>query len=141
MTEADAIEAISKRWSVSWSALQPAIPFVFDNEADHSVDSWARVSIQPTSSRQISMGPAGTRRFERRGNIFVQLFGALNVGRAALATLAADVRTTFEAQTIATAGGGGEPIVTYAASMQDVSTDERWSIVVATVPFSFVETR
>lgn len=140
MTEADAIEAISQRWASAWPGLQPTIPFTLENESFDAVDKWARVTVRMTSSRQHTIGPAPNRRFERRGNIFVQLFGALDAGRRPLAQLASDVRTIFEAQSIAGVSGG-EPIITYAANTQDVTTDLRWFIVVMIIPFVFYETR
>ncbi len=140
MNRAEAEEAILERWDSSWSSLQPAIPFTFDNEEFEGVDQWARVTIRPSSSRQVTMGPVGSRRFERRGNIFVQLFGPIDVGSKPLALLSADVRTALESRSIAGVGGG-EPVSTYAANEQDVGTDGRWYIVVLSVAFSYHETR
>jgi hypothetical protein len=138
MTEAQALEAISARWAdptTGWPSLQPAVPFTFENIKYEAADRWARVTVRMTSSRQRSMGPAPFRRFERRGQIFVQLFGAVGVGRAELAGLVETVRTLYEAQTL------GTDLTTYAANTQDVATEKKWFMVVVTIPFTHIESR
>jgi hypothetical protein len=138
MTEAQVIEAISARWmnpSTGWPSLQPSVPAVLENVGAQSADKWARLTIRMTTSRQYSMGPAPNRRFERRGRIMIQLFGPTGVGRADLAGLVETVRTLFEAQTL------GADLVAYAASTQDVTTDDRWFQVNVTIPFVFYESR
>lgn len=120
MTESQAIEAIYQRWIDGWLPLHPSnqadpnhVPFVFDNEELASPPAvWARVSVAHTSRIQGSMGPPGGRRFEVRGVIAVQLFGAFNVGRKPLAVLADDVRSVLEAIGIVV---GTEMIYTYAS--------------------------
>lgn len=138
MTEEQAIEAITARAITSLGTLQPTLPLAFENEGFDPAsgpDQWARITIRMTSSRQVSTGPTGTRRFERKGVIFADLFGPLNTGRKPLAAIAADVRTTLESQELAS------DLWTYATAESDVSTDARWFKVQYATPFTFYETR
>ena len=137
MTEAQAIEAILQRWADTWPGLQAAVPYTFGNEVLEAAAIWARVTVIPTVREQTTMGPAGARKFEDRGHIFVQLFGAIDVGDKPLALLAADVRTVFEARRIGTPAD----INTYAGTPGRVSSDGRWAMRTVTIPFRCVETR
>lgn len=140
MKEAEAIEAICLRWKTSWDVLQPTIPYTFDNDAFNAVPGFARVTVQHTTSQQHTLGAPSSRRFERRGNIMVQLFGDVDVGRKALSTLVADVRTTLEAQAI-NAASGGEPLTTQAAATREVPSTGRWYAFIVVIPFIYYETR
>ena len=140
MTEADAVEAIFERWATSWGALQPSIPFALDNEAFVGVDKFARVTIVHSTAQQLSLGPPGSRRFERRGNITVQLFAPIDQGRKTLSLLVADVRTTFESQAIASPSGG-DPLITFAASTHELAQDDRWYGLAVAIAFVYYERR
>lgn len=135
MTEKEANEAVLARWIASWSSLQPLVPFCFENEAALAVDTWARVKAQFPGSRQVSTGPVGTRRFERTGTIFVQLFVPVDQGTAALLDLVQAVRTTFESQQLAA------DLWTYATGVAPAIEDGRWFMRVCSTPVTFYETR
>lgn len=137
MTEAQALQAIFERWTSTWPDLQPLVPFCFDGEILESATEWARVSVQHTTSRQMTLGVT-SRRFERLGNIFVQLFCPAGAGVGRAARLAADVRTVFEARSIV---ADGEVVHTYAARTEEVPTDGAWTMRTVVVPMRYVETR
>lgn len=144
MTEAQAIEAICQHWIDGWLPLHPGnpldpnhVPFTFDNEEFASVPTWARVSVVHTVSEQGSMGGPGTRRFERRGQVAVQLFGSVDVGRQALARLADDVRSFLEAAAITAASG---TVHTYAGTTREGPPDGAWHMTLLTVPFWYDQT-
>ncbi len=143
MTEAQAIEAILQRWETGWLVLHPAsphadhVPYVFDNEVLEAPALWARVTVIGATRRQATMGPNGGRRFEDRGNIFVQLFGAIDAGDRPLALLAADVRTVLEARRIGTPAD----IVTYEGTSRPSPSDGRWAMRTVTVPYAVDEQR
>lgn len=135
MTEAEAVEAIKQRWIDAWPGLQPSVPYTFDNELYDAPATWARVSVLHTVREQTTSGPTNGRRFEARGQIFVQLFGEVNVGSKPLSLLADSVREVFESRRI------GDEVVTYAGSTRESPTDGRWAMRVVTVPFFYDETR
>jgi len=135
VTEAQAVEAIAELWATGWVALHPTdVPFVLDNEQLTAPTTWARVTIVHTAGQQASMGPAGSRRFERRGQIAVQLFGDVNKGRAQLSGLADDVRTVLEAKELIVAG---QVLWTIAGTTREVNTDQRWAQCLVVVPFRY----
>lgn len=142
MTEAQAVEAIQEAWEAGWEALHPAdpndpdhVPYVFDNEAAPTEATWARVAIVPTVRDQTSLGPPGSRRYEQRGQIAVQLFGPVDAGRGPLVTLADDVRTVLEGKSL----GGG--VYTEGAATRAIPATGDWDMLVVTVPFAFYEQR
>jgi hypothetical protein len=140
VTEAQAIEAIYERWQTGWTALHPAdVPFTFDNEAFEAPTKWARVAVRHTTRPQISLGPPGSRRFEARGYIAVQLFADVNNGRGELAGLADDVRTVLESQLVT--GTGSDAVYTYGSATNEVTSDGRWAMSLVLVPFMYHQVR
>lgn len=135
MTEAQAIEAIYQRFADAWTN---GIPYHFENEGAESAGSWARVSIRHTTSQQLTMGSAPSRKFERRGVIMVQLWSPIDQGRAAMSALVADARTVFEGRTIT---AGGSAINCYAAATQESPTDGAWFMCSVVIPIRYIETR
>lgn len=146
MTEREAIEAIYQQWQSGWEAIHPNIvgdparvPYTFMRE-DFSADSlgvlgtWARVSVAHTTAAQITFGNVGTRKFERRGNVFVQLFAPVGQGVGLLATLAGDARKVLEGKRL------GE-LNLNAARTEEIPDESTWASVTIIVPFRYGETR
>lgn len=145
MNERQAIEAIYGRWESAWQAIHPAIasdpafvPYTFRNEAFTPdqlgvLGSWARVSVIHTSAEQITFGDVGTRKFERRGSVFVQLFAPIGSGVGKLADLAHDVRGALEGRRLG-------DLNLKAARTVEVPEDGRWAMSTVVVEFRYVET-
>lgn len=140
MTEAQAVEAIVSAWSTAWSALRPGEYWTTENEVGASEATWSRISVRPSASVQASMGPPGSRRFHRRGNIAVQLFAPINAGDAAISAMVDDVRTVLEGESF-TVSGVTEPVKTFAASSDGRQSDGAWHMVTVVVPFRYQQTR
>ncbi len=136
MTEEQAVEAITQRWIDAWPSLQSSVPYTFDNEGFTAVASFARVSIVHSVATQSTIGPSGSRMYKRVGNIAVQLFTAVNVGRKPLAQLADSVRAVFEGRRIAVAGVD-EPLYTYAAATRGENTDGSWFMATVVIGFDY----
>jgi len=134
VTEAQAIEALTQRWIDAWPGLS-AVPYTFDNEIADSADSYVRVSFVHTVRRQATLGSDGGRKFESRGYVFVQLFGAVNVGVKTLAELADKTRSVYEGRRLA------EELTTYAGSTRESPSDGRWAMRTITIPFAYEELR
>jgi hypothetical protein len=146
MTEIEAINAILSQWKTGWQALHPTsesdpqyVPWTTTNE-DFAPDqlgalgAWARISVQHTAAEQATMGSAPSRKFERRGNVFVQLFAPKNNGVALLATLAEDVRTVLE-------GGRLGEVNIYAGRTVELPEDGVWAMATVILPFRYTRTR
>ena len=141
MTEAQAIELMLERWDTQWRILQPTVPFSLDNESFDSVDTWVRVTIRHTISRQISHGGTGTRRFVHQGNIWVQLFGPADKGRKAIANLITDVKTVLDSISLTSPVPNDDDLTTSAATPGDETTEGRWFIETKLIPFRYYEMR
>lgn len=133
MTEAQALETMTQRWLDVWPTLQPGLAnaIAFEGETFDTLETWARVTFIHTVRRQVTMGSDGARKYESRGTIFVQLFGAPNRGVKQLAELADDVRKVYEGKRLAT------ELTTYAGSTREVPTDGRWLQKSVVIPFVY----
>lgn len=145
MTEVEAVDAIQQRFITAWEAEMPLddlgnVAYTFEGEGFEAPANWARVTVLHASARQTSAGGTGTRRFERRGNVFVQLFTDVELGRRAASRLADVARTVFEAQRVSVAGDD-EPIVLYAGQTREVETEGRWVRTTVSFPFTYYQTR
>jgi hypothetical protein len=143
MTEAQAITAILTHWEDNWEDLHPAdeddpdhVPWNPENEVAESTEQWVRITVVPTVSDQASMGPVGSRRWARRGQIAVQVFSHANAGMAEISALADDVRSCLEGARISTPGVD-EPVCTYAGSTNIGATDGVWMMVTVVIPYRY----
>jgi hypothetical protein len=146
VTEREAIEAILQRWEDEWEALHPAdtgdldcVPWYAGNEAHDPADlgalgAWARINVIHTVAEQTTHGSAPSRKWERRGNIFVQLFAPIDAGVGLLAELADDVRTALE-------GFRSGALCTYGGRTQEGAEDGVWAMSTVVVSFRYTETR
>ena len=98
MTEREAIEAILGQWKTGWASAYPSVPWTTRNEqfTTDGLTSWVRITVSHTTSDQTTCGSAPSRKFERRGNVFVQLFAPVDAGYGTLADYAQTVRTVLE---------------------------------------------
>lgn len=159
MTEQQAGEAIAEAWAAGWLALHPGsalpydtgqaqcVPYALDNEAyDPEVSTlgplgaWARVSIVPSIAAQGSMGPPGSRQYQTKGYIAVQLFTPAGGGGALLRSLCDDVRTVLQGKSF-TAGGGSLPTFAGTTRGTGTSADGRWYQTTVVVPFYYFATQ
>jgi hypothetical protein len=124
VTEAQAVEAILEAFNTGWVAKHPDIPVVFDDESFNAPDTWCRLTIVHSVREQMSMGPAGSRRWRHRGNIAAQIFTPVNIGRQLRSQLADDVRSILEGISIVI---GNDQIATQSGSTRENKTDGRWA--------------
>lgn len=137
MKQSEATELLDVYFKTQWLALHPTLDYAFENESFRGTTaSWARVALAPGQSEQRSMGAIGTRRFEHKGTIAVQLFGELDKGRKPLELLVDSVRSFLQSKHLATAG---DPLWTKAASVAAAFQKDGWWQVTMTVPFSYFE--
>lgn len=118
MTEDEALQTALAEWNAGWAELHPGsgsdppdttqagcVPWCTRNES-FAVDElgplqcWARVTLQHFGSGQGTQGARGTRKYERTGELRVQLFGTIDQGAKDLATLAEDTKRVFQGRTL-----------------------------------------
>jgi hypothetical protein len=133
----DATEAaIVARFESQWSALQPEIPFTYDNqgEADFITrgSPWVRVTVLPGTRTQVAMG--SVRRWRSLGIVTVQIFTPAGSGTGLATRLADTVRDIFEGSTIS-------GIIFRATSLTRVEVDASWMQHNADTPYQADELR
>jgi len=138
--------AILSRWTVQWvDGASPLTPYTFENErsappeavaqAAFGMDtgSWVRLTVRNTVSQQETLGAVGFRKFERKGDIHLQIFVPVDRGTADADTLAMQARAVFE-------GARFSGVVCYAGLSKEVGPDGRWYQVNVVIPFTYYET-
>ena len=76
----DVKEAILQRFVDEWL---DGVPYILPKNPDESVlgaTEWARITLQHTASRQITVSRLGSRRYARTMNIFVQVMTEVDKG-------------------------------------------------------------
>ena len=139
VTEAEAVEAIQEWWESGWESLHPSdpndpqhIPYAYEAEDFGAVAAFATVTIVNTVRQQTTSGPVGSRRFEQRGYIAVQLFTGKGEGVFDIVSLADDVRAVFEGKALVV---GDQEIALFEGASGGTTTDARWSMKLVTIPF------
>lgn len=97
-TALQAEEAILSRWVTAWGT---TTPYAFEEEetpADvtRGETAWARLIILDRPGEQHTLGPEGSRRFLRRGQVEVQIYTPSNQGTSEALSRAQEARAVFE---------------------------------------------
>lgn len=137
MTEAQAVEAISETFVSGWATASSGVELVLDNEAMPDATTFAAMSFRFSTAEQVTMGPAGNRRVQRNGHVFVKIWTPANVGgRQAFSTLADAARSVLELQSVY-ASGQVEPVTFMAATTKGEGTEGTWFFGTVDFPFYF----
>lgn len=125
-------EAILARFNTAWAGQTPAF---FDNEGGKDQDdSWVRVVVRMVTSQQESLGPAGARKFLRRGIILVQVFTPPDQGTAESDGLVQDVLEALESANFS-------GVWTDAGEVRDIGVLNKWYQANISIGFTFEETK
>lgn len=138
-TQAQAREAIYKRFIDAWAAIPRTEPVTLDNESFRQPSpssSWIRVSIRHRGAEQETMGPVGSRKFARTGVVFVQVFTPADTGTALSDLLIGLSRDIFEGVSIV-----GTTIRFNGVSTREVGPDGKWYSALVEAPFEYDETK
>jgi hypothetical protein len=147
MTEAQMRELVSATFATGWPAIAPTVPFSLESEgaAIPPPDSefFAYLSIQPTSSVQLTTGKRGVRKVRRNLWIQVKLWGPADQGSAAIAELSDKVADLLEMVSLTSPTAGDDPVVTQAAQSgpSGADTDGRWFMSVTRIPGWYMEVK
>lgn len=136
-------ELVSSTFVAAWTAAQPDIPLVLDNEAMPTAETFVSLTITPTTSQQITHGRAGRRKVRRNGWIQVKLWGPVDQGAAGLTVLSDVAQGILEMVSLPSPVPGDDPVTTLAANAGPggADTDGRWWMQVLRVPMWYVETK
>lgn len=143
MTEVQMREAVSALFAASWPTASGGVPLALENEALPSADTFAQLTILPTTSQQMTHGRSGKRRVRRNGWIQVKLWGPVDRGAEGLADLGDAAQAILEMVAIPSPVAGDDPVTTQAAMAGSAqgAVDGRWYMAVTRIPFWYVETK
>lgn len=98
-TSNQASEAILARWQASYTGI-PFTRIVLQNEKENftkgTTAAWARLTILEQTRGQETLGKVGNRKYRTTGQVFVQIFTAVNSGVQAGDVLAKEALDLFE---------------------------------------------
>lgn len=143
MTEPEMRELVMSVFATAWAVQAPGVPLALENEALPTSNTFALLTIQPTTSAQITMNRPGARRVKRSGWLQVKLWGPVNAGSAGLSALGDVAQGILELQSFPSPVPEDDPVTTYAAQAGagGASTDGRFYMALVRVPFYWLETR
>lgn len=135
-TPNDARLVIHNRVVTSWPAAEPTVPFTFTNESfdPTAVTEYLSVEMQSIEGAGHTIAPVGTRVFERRGLVFMQLFVAVDVGLLRLDALMKTARDLFEGLTLS-------GVYFFAADIREAGPVDGRFLGTVSIPFAYDEIR
>lgn len=135
MTELSAArETLYEAFKDAWVA--QSAPYFFDNEvATPDAAGWLRLVVRHRSGEQETLGPIGSRKFERVGSVIVQVFTPLDEGTSVSDTLVDLVREVFEGKTLSGIRFAG------VTTREIGPTVDKWYQVNVDAPFNYDETK
>jgi len=135
-TVGEATESIYKLIADNWNPADGDL--VFDNESYKQDNKpFVRAVVRHFLSDQETLGPIGQKRsWERRGNLFVQIFTLANTGRGNSDVIASKLKTALEGSRIP-----GTGVVLFAGLTQEIGNDGPFFQMNYVVPFVYYERR
>lgn len=136
----DAKTTIVNAWDAAWTAVQPTVPYVLDNEQfaePNPPSAWVRFSIRHTTGDVMSQGSPA--RFRRKGNLMVQVFSPIDAGTNAMDVLVKNVIDAIEKQEWGSVPV--DPVNTQGASPREQPADGQWAITLIVCPFEYWESK
>ncbi len=140
MTLDEIKQAIITHFLTEWALLSsPPVVTIQNEDFDPATEGgteWVRISINEEDTRQRSLGRPGTRKFERLGRVFVQVFVKQGEGGTQRADeIGQDVRDILEGTDQITGA------CFFTGRVLPAAPDGYWYRVVADVEFSYDETK
>lgn len=130
----DARKIIYGLFDAGWSALDPPLPYVAENEsgiAPEDGSAYAQLRVQHTTSQQATIGRAP--KWRRGAFVMINVYTPADAGMAAADALCTVIRGIFEG-----VRSGG--VVFGAVLVQEAIPDGRWMNTLVQVPFNYHET-
>jgi hypothetical protein len=137
MTEAQAIELLDATFATAWPGASGSLPLALENEALPQAPSFGMMTIKHTTSQLRLIGMI--RKYERRGWIFVKLWGQQDAGRKPLSLLADAVRGIFEGEQLGSSPS--DQLTIDAGLTQELGVDDAYFMMVVQFPFRYYENR
>ena len=118
------------------AAITVATDLTFENEEyDKPVATpWVRLSMRHFGGGQESLGDVGSRKFNREGSVFVQVFIPQDQGLSAADIIAQEAREIFEGKTLS-------GIRLFTAEIREVGLTDGYHLILVEIGFEYTETR
>lgn len=128
--------AIANAFLAGWAPL--GFPAELPNEkfTKPSDSPWARLTIRHNSGTQYTLGKDGTRKFERGGTVFVQIFTPDEEGGGRATDLMAAVLDIFEGERIS-----GTTVCFRDVIPRETGPDGKWYQVTIEATFDYIEVK
>lgn len=137
-TQNQAKEAIYARFIAAWGS---ETPYVFGNEAytppagaGGAAGSWVRLTVREAIAAQNTLGPAGARKFRRRGTILLMVYALADKGEQRADAIVKKFRDTFE-------GVSFDGVNGFTCQVVEHGNEGAWFRVNALQTFDFYETK
>lgn len=127
----EAKEAIYSQFNTNFTG---TTNITFDNEEFETsgLTEWVRLTVRNTNRLQETLGKSGNRRFQGSGSILVQVYTEANAGVQQSDTLAQEVISVLEAQSLS-------GVDTFAAVPRETGPDGKWYQTVVEIEFDYFE--
>ena len=133
-TQIDASNAIAKRLISSWGATTP-IATENDNFDTEGQDApWIKLSVNPISSQQHTLGSKSNRKFERIGIINIQVFVEAGTNIETCTLLSQQALAIFEGEEF-------DSVVCQVGLIQTIGREEKWFQMNVSIDYNFIETK
>ena len=132
MTRNEAVQAIYLRVLENYSLDDSRIFLDGDGGEEPEGGEWIRVTVRHTTAPQVTLGRKTNRKFDRNGNIFIQVFTEAESGRESADLLAQEAVDLFE-------GEGFDGIDILNAESRETGADGKWYIILVECEFTFEE--
>lgn len=138
-TISEARQAIYTLFYNGWGGATPETPVVYDQTAydPTGVDEWVRISVRNVSNEQATLGGIGDRKFDRSGNVFVEINVEPSIAQTRIDELIDKAKNVFEGIKI----GGTSVFFKNVTHREQGIVDNQWNVVVVDAEYEYNETR
>lgn len=135
----EAREIIYQKFQAGWTAT-PLTQVVFENDDAGGIDAgrepWIRVSTREVGGGQVTLGPKGDRKYDRRALVFVQIFVPSNTGTRRAGQLVEAVRALLEGEAL-----GAGAVDVFDLQVRDARPDGPWNLTLVEAEYRYSETK
>lgn len=132
-TLTEARQSLQTRFIEEWGETSP---FLLDNEKFDSIPhgTWVRFNVRNYSGKQRTLGPKGSRRYDRMGAIIAQVFTPEGEGASNADILASQLQNIFEGETV-------DSVYCNNSSIRESGQDGKYNQTIVEIDLYYDETK
>lgn len=135
VSQAEARRALADTFLAGWGTRTPALGLGNETLTSPGTGDYVKLVMQHTGANQSSLAPVGNRKFERRGQVVLQIYTDANAGERGADDHVDFAKTILEAVTI------GTDLHLFAATPIELGSDGHVYQTNLQIPFMYEETR